>query len=221
MQTEPRVQTDTASDTDEARSGDGRGEADDRKATARRCVVTRAVRPKAELLRFVIGPDGTVVPDLAGTLPGRGVWVSARREALDKACKANMFARSAKTSARVPEDLSERVHAMLARRCVELLGLARRAGQAVGGYEKVRDWIAGNRAGLLIEAADGAADGRGKVTGAGRGLPVMACLTAAELGAAFGRERAVHVAVATGGFAGRLQDEMRRLAGFRPGGEGK
>ena len=195
--------------------------ADDRKATVRRCIVTRAVRPKAELLRFVIAPDTTVVPDLAGALPGRGVWVSSRREALDKACKANMFARSAKTAARVPEDLAARVESMLARRCVELLGLARRAGQAVGGYEKVRDWIARDRAGLLIEAADGAADGRAKVTGAARGTPVLSCLTAGELGAAFGRDRAVHAAVAAGGFARRLQDEMHRLAGFRRGDEGK
>lgn len=196
-------------------------ETDDRKATVRRCVVTRAVRPKGELLRFVVGPEGEVVPDLAATLPGRGIWVSARREALDKACKANMFARSAKRAARVPEDLSERVHAMLARRCIDLLGLARGAGQAVAGYEKVRDWIGRDRAVLLIEAADGAADGRGKMTGAARGLPVMSCLTAEELGAAFGRDRAVHVAVAAGGFAARLRDEIRRLSGFRSGGEGK
>src|SRR3546814_223910 len=160
----PRVRIDEAIDTTAAdtRAADTRadgGSGGDRKASVRRCVVTRAVRPKAELLRFVIGPDGAVVPDLAATLPGRGVWVSSRREALDKACKANMFARSAKTAARVPDDLAASVESMLARRCVELLGLARRAGQAVGGYEKVRDWVARGRAGLLIEAVDGAADG--------------------------------------------------------------
>ncbi len=199
--------------------GDSRG--DDRMAVARRCVVTRAVRPKAELLRFVIAPDGTVVPDLAADLPGRGVWVSSRRDALEKACKANMFARSAKRTAHVPEDLINRVESMLARRCVDLIGLARRGARAVGGYEKVRDWASQGRAGILLEAADGAADGRAKVTGAARGVPVLAQLTAEELGSAFGRERMVHVAVATGGFAKRLQDEMHRLAGFRRGGEGK
>ncbi len=213
------MQTDAAIETPATRGPET--EPDDRKATVRRCVVTRAVRPKAELLRFVIGPDGMVVPDLAGTLPGRGVWVSSRREALEKACKANMFARSAKVAARVPEDLTLRVESMLARRCIELLGLARRAGQAVSGYEKVRDWIARDRAGLLIEAADGSADGRGKVTGAARATPVICCLTAEELGAAFGRDRAVHVALAAGGFARRLHDEMRRLAGFRRDGDWK
>ncbi|MFN4090542.1 MAG: RNA-binding protein [Alphaproteobacteria bacterium] len=194
---------------------------DDRREPTRRCVVTRAVRPKAELLRFVVALDGTVVPDLGGDLPGRGVWVSARRAELERACKANMFARAARRAATVPEGLPDRVEQLLARRCVDLLGLARRAGQAVSGYEKVRDWLARDRAGLLIEAADGAADGRGKVTGAARTLPVRDRLTAAEIGAAFGRDRAVHVAVAPGGFARRLQDEMHRLAGFRPGGEGK
>ena len=105
--------------------------------TLRRCIASGALRPKAELIRFVAGPDGTVVPDLAERLPGRGLWLSPQREEFDRACKRNLFAKAAKAGLRVPGDLAERVEGLLTRRCLETIGLAKRSGQAVSGYEKV------------------------------------------------------------------------------------
>jgi uncharacterized protein len=195
----------------------------------RRCIVTRAVRPKTELLRFVLAPDGGIVPDLAGSLPGRGIWVSSRRPVLEKAIASKAFARAAKTpSARMEADLADRIADMLLRRCLDLIGLARRAGQAVAGFEKVADAMRHGRAALLLEASDGARNGRAKLRSLRRSegerraemrsgdreLPVISLFTGEELGVPFGREFVVHVAVA-GRFAERLQAEAFRLAGFR------
>ena len=180
----------------------------------RRCIVTRAVRPRTELLRFVLGPDGTVVPDAAAVLPGRGLWVSPRREVLDRAIAKNAFARAAKAPATIPPGLADQVASLLARRCLDLIGLARRAGQAVAGFEKVADAVRRGRASLLLEASDGAAGGRGKLRGMARDLPVIDLFTGAELGEAFSRDFVVHAAV-EGRLAERLQTEASRLAGFR------
>ena len=182
----------------------------------RRCVVTGEVRPKAELLRFVLAPTGEVVPDLGAGLPGRGIWLSARRDVVNTALAKRLFARAARRAAIVPDDLADRVEDLLARRCLDALGLARRAGQAVCGYEKVRAEIKARRAAVLIEARDAAADGRGKMRALATGLPVVELFDAAELGGVFGRETAVHVAMAPGGLADRLLRETALLAGFRP-----
>lgn len=186
----------------------------DRAGPQRRCIVTRAVRPKEALLRFVLAPDGTVVPDLGGILPGRGLWVSSRREVLEKAVAANAFARAARAKARPPEGLAATVEAQLARRCLDLIGLARRAGQAVAGFEKVSEALRAGSGGLLLQASDGAPGGRAKLKGLARGLPVVDLFTGAELGAAFGRDFVVHAVVA-GRFAERLRLEASRLSGFR------
>lgn len=182
----------------------------------RRCLVTREVRPKETLLRFVVGPDGTVVPDLENRLPGRGLWLTPRRDIVATAARKNLFAKAARLPASVPSDLPERVERMLTRRCLDLVGLARRAGQAVAGYEKVRGWIKSGRAGLLLAANDGAAEGRRKLRVLAPDLPVIELFSSAELATALGRETAVvHAAVATGGIAERLAAEARRLAGMR------
>ena len=181
----------------------------------RRCLVTRAVHPKAALIRFVVGPDGAVTPDLAGRLPGRGLWVSARREALEQAVAKRQFARAAKRAVTVPDGLVDQVESLLVRRCVELLGLARRAGLAVMGYEKARAMLRSGTAALLLSASDGAADGRGKLRAMGGGLPVFDLLDAAQIGGAFGRDHAVHAALAAGALTDRLRGELVRLAGVR------
>ena len=196
----------------EARGGDGA-------RPQRRCIVTRAVRPKEALLRFVLAPDGTVVPDLGGILPGRGLWVSARREALEKAVAANAFARAARAPARPPEGLAATVEAQLVRRSLDLIGLARRAGKAVAGFEKVSEALRSGAGGLLLQASDGAPGGRAKLKGLARGLPVVDLFTGAELGAAFGRDFVVHAVVA-GRFAERLRLEASRLSGFRAAAQG-
>jgi predicted RNA-binding protein YlxR (DUF448 family) len=181
----------------------------------RRCIVTREVLPKASLVRFVIGPASDVVPDIAGKLPGRGLWVKAERAALAKAVAKNLFAKAAHQSVNVPADLVDRTVALLAQRCLDLIGLARRAGQAICGFEKVRDALRQARVGILLEAADGAADGRGKLQALAGELPTLALFTGAELSASLGREHVVHAALAPGRLAERLIAESARLAGLR------
>jgi len=188
---------------------------------SRRCIATRTVRPKVELVRFVVGPDGTVVPDVAGRLPGRGLWVAADRDALTLACRRNLFAKAARAAVRVPDGLVEEVADQLARRCLETLGLARRAARAVAGLEKVRDQLQRGRVGLLLAASDGSPAGRAKMQSAAREISTSALLTAAELGACFGREHVIHVSVAAGRFTDRLRADLNRLAGFRLVGDGK
>ena len=194
---------------------EGRGPRAAHEPSHRRCLITRAVRPKRELLRFVLGPDGAVVPDLAAVLPGRGMWISSRSDVLDRAIAKNAFGRAAKAQVQVGSDLRERVAALLARRFINMLGLARGAGQAVCGFAKVPEAVRRGRADLLLDARDGAAGGRGKLRGLAKDVPVLDLFTGAELGAAFGRDYIVHVAVG-GKFAEQLRAEGLRLAGFRP-----
>jgi predicted RNA-binding protein YlxR (DUF448 family)/ribosomal protein L7Ae-like RNA K-turn-binding protein len=186
-------------------------------APERRCIVTRETAPTAELLRFVVAPDGTVVPDLEGRLPGRGLWLRARRDIVETACARNAFPRAARAPVRVADDLADRIEGLLLRRCLDVIGLARRAGNAVAGFEKTRAMVASGRAGALIAASDGAADGRGKLRALAADLPLVEQFTASELGAAFGRDMAVHAAIAAGGLCDRLVAESGRLAGFRKG----
>ncbi|WP_291298864.1 RNA-binding protein [Elioraea sp.] len=180
----------------------------------RRCLVTRMVQPKEAMIRFVLGPDGTVVPDLGARLPGRGMWLSAKAAVLEEARAKRLFSRAAKAEARVPDGLAAAIVAGLERRVADTLGLARRAGQAVGGFVKAREWVAGGRAALVVMAQDGAADGRRKLL-AGSSVPAVAPLDAAALGAAFGREHVVHVALAPGRLAEAVKVEAARLAGMR------
>lgn len=200
----------------EAAAGDVDAVEADETGPERRCIVTGQVRPKAELLRFVVAPDGEVVPDIGARLPGRGIWLCARRDVVNTAVAKRLFARAARRAATVPADLADRVDALLARRCLDLLGLARRAGQAVCGFEKARAELKGRRAAVVIQAHDAAQDGRGKMRALAGGLPVVELFDAAELGAVFGRDAAVHVVLAPGRLAGRLLEEAALLAGFRP-----
>ena len=192
---------------------------DERGGPLRRCIVTRLILPKERLLRFVVDSDGVVVPDLEGRLPGRGIWLQARRDIVETACAKGSFARAARASVKVPDGLGARIEALLRRRCLDLIGLARRAGQVAAGFEQARAWLHDGRAAVLIAASDAAAGGRGRLAGLARELPLVELFTAAELGAALGRERAVHVALARGSLARRLVLETQRLAGFaRAGG---
>lgn len=184
----------------------------------RRCIASGEVRPKDELLRFVVGPDGAVVPDPAGRLPGRGLWLSPRRDMLEKACARNLFAKAAKAAVRLPDDLPGRTEGAVRRRFLELLGLANRAGQTVAGFQQVRGRLAAGEGAMLVHAVDAAEDGRRKVLALARarrpGLPTVAAFTAADLGGAVGRDAVVHLLVLPGGLAERLKTEAHRLAGL-------
>lgn len=233
----------------------------------RRCVVTRERQPKERMIRFVLDPQQMVVPDLAARLPGRGIWLSARKDVVETACAHGILARAfakyaarriakdamtdavispvrdaakaGRASVKLPPDLFGLIEAMLVRRNVELLGLARRAGQTVCGYQKAREWLGSGRAGLIVQASDGSPSERARflsgVTGvdaAGRDdpepngerlekvmIPVGSPLPAATLGAVFGRDHVVHVVVAPGRLAEALTHEIARLSGLRSGTE--
>ena len=191
------------------------GRVKDRSEPERRCIVTRATGPKTGLIRFVAAPDGEVVPDIAGRLPGRGMWVSADAATLRLAAGKGHFARAAKRQVRVPEDLAERVEALLAARLVELVALARKAGQAVAGLEKTKAALVSGEAALLLQAADGSARERGRLRPPGGENSLVSCLFAHELGLAFARDRVIHAAVLAGGLGDRIRDEALRLSGVR------
>jgi uncharacterized protein len=186
----------------------------------RRCVVTGEVLPREGMVRFVVRPPeqgnkGELVPDLEGRLPGRGLWITARRDIVDRAVAKNSFARAAQAPVAVSADLSDRLESLLARRCIDHLGLARRAGQAVAGFEQVTAWLDRGRAGAVVEASDGAADGRRKVMAKAGRLPAVRVLAGWEIGSAFGRDWIGHAALAPGRIAEGFCREANRLAGFR------
>ncbi|KJS37694.1 MAG: hypothetical protein VR70_11835 [Rhodospirillaceae bacterium BRH_c57] len=185
----------------------------------RRCIVSGAVQPKEGLMRFVIGPDGDVVPDLDARLPGRGLWLSARRDMVETATAKRAFARAARQAVKVPPDLADRLERMLRARCQDRLGLARGAGLVVAGFDQVKAAGRGGTVALLLEAAEGAADGRRKVTAAAPGARLIDILTGAELASALGRDHVVHVAVLAGKPAQRplvtrLLEDLERLSAF-------
>ena len=181
----------------------------------RKCLATGQVQPKSGLVRFVVGPDNTVVPDLLGKLPGRGMHVAADRAALDKAVARNLFARAARAQVTVPPDLVAQVEAGLARRVVDLVAMARKAGDAVAGLEKVKDWLEKDRAAVLIQATDGSERERARLRPPDGPESLITCLSAQELGLAFARERAIHAALGAGGLTARVVEEAARLAGLR------
>ena len=185
----------------------------------RKCIVTGDVQPKAGLIRFVVGPDNQVVPDVLGKLPGRGIYVTADRAVLDKAQKGQ-FARSAKQPVTVSDGLADEVERQLARRVIDLIALARKAGLAVCGFEKVKGWLSGpERIRVLVQASDGSERGKTKLW-TPEGARYFGCLTAAELGLAFGRQSVIHGALAAGGLSDRVVEEASKLRGLREGNGG-
>ncbi|MAU41498.1 MAG: DNA-binding protein [Kordiimonas sp.] len=208
----------------------------------RRCIVSRESYPAYKMVRFVLSPDGDLVPDLRGRLPGRGCWVEARRERVDEAVRKKLFNRFAakvaqtrqrddraqdiddvggdiapgsKLTLTIPEGLSDSVERMLRQRCLELLGLVRQSGQMVMGFEKVRSALQATMAPVLLTASDGADDGRRKLCQGIENLRVIDIFTRTELSQALGRENAVHIALTSGHATNRFIHELERLQGFR------
>jgi predicted RNA-binding protein YlxR (DUF448 family) len=186
----------------------------------RRDIVSGEVMPEEKLIRFVAAPDGVVTPDLAAKLPGRGMWVAASRAAVEQAAKKNLFSRSAKTRLAAPADLADQVETRLIRRILDGLGLARRAGDLILGFEKVREALLDGRAAWLIEATDGSADGRRKLMQAVHRSPtpprLLGLFTSYEMGLALGGDNVIHLALLAGRGASRWSADVDRLAGFRP-----
>nr|WP_301273944.1 RNA-binding protein [Acetobacter indonesiensis] len=191
---------------------------EDEKGPLRRCAVTRQQGKPDVMLRFVVSPSQVVVPDLDAKLPGRGIWLSAQRDVIEQARKRGVFARAARCQVTVPDDLVFQIEAGLRRRMIELLGLARRAGQSVSGFMKVREWVAQRNAAVIVHASDGSGDELGRLLSGARSLPVIEALSAEDLAKVFGRERVVNVALSAGGLASRLCCENERFSGVAEGG---
>lgn len=198
-----------------ARASEGKGG-----ERERRDIVTGEVMPENRLIRFAVAPDGTVVPDVAAKLPGRGLWVEARGAAIATAIEKKLFSRAAKENVTAPADLAARTESALVARMSGDLGLARRSGALTMGFDNVLRALEGPRPPrLLIEAFDGSPDGKRKLYAAAHRMElnctVIECLTSAELGLALGRENVIHAAVQPGGFEQRLAIDAERLLGFR------
>jgi len=212
---QPMPSTTTRATTTRATSTHADARASRRTGGVRRCIASGEMRPKEALIRFVAAPDGTVVPDLAERLPGRGLWLTAQRDIAETARTKRLFGRTARRSVTAPEALADRLEAMLAKRCTGLLGLANRAGQLVAGFSQVRDWLRSGKAAILVIASDSLGRDAKELERIGRDLQLVRALTTQEMGSAIGRERIVHMAIAPGRLAGALEREAKRLAGFR------
>jgi predicted RNA-binding protein YlxR (DUF448 family) len=199
--------------------------ADDRSDIAgeerlRRDIVSGESLPEDRLIRFVVGPDGAATPDLARKLPGRGLWVAADRASVETAARKGLFARAAKAKVVAPAGLADQVERLLLARLLSALGLARKAGDLTFGFEKVLAAIETGRVAALIEASDGAEDGRRKLLAAARKCPsaplLVGLFASAEMGLALGAENVIHSAFLAGRGADRWISDVRRLSGFRP-----
>ncbi|MEW5421656.1 RNA-binding protein [Amorphus sp. 3PC139-8] len=192
----------------------------------RQCLVTREVRPVDRLIRFVCDPEGRVVPDIKGDLPGRGVWVTATREAVDAAERKRLFGRGFKAQVTVEPGLAGRIEVLLTERALASLGLARKAGSVVDGFQSVEAAIGRDPVVALVEASDGAADGRRKIRQAvtrrfGRedALPLVASFNADQLSLALGRGHVIHACLKSGRASSGFLERVDRLERFRIGAE--
>ena len=191
----------------------------------RLCAVSRTPADRDDLIRFVAGPDGSIVPDLACRLPGRGVWVGGTRAVVEAAVRQKAFSRSLKQQIVVPEDLPARIDHLMARRLGEAVSIANKAGLLIAGFAKVDALITAGRAAVLIHAADGAGGGASKLDRKYKALvgaeqaenTVVNELTGPELDLAIGRSNVVHAAASEGGASRRILQEARRLRRYRSG----
>jgi uncharacterized protein len=195
----------------------------EREGPERRCIVSGESGGKDGLIRFVLDPEGQVVPDLAEKLPGRGLWVTAVREMVEKAALKGHFAKAAKAPAKAGPELADLVERLLARRAADALGLARKAGALETGFEKVLTAIERGRIAALIEARDGAQDGRRKLEqrlrvvkeqGILGDVPVLSPLWADEMGLALGRGNVIHAALIPGRMQAKVVADLARLARY-------
>jgi predicted RNA-binding protein YlxR (DUF448 family) len=194
------------------------GKDKDRLAPERRCIVLGDSGPTDRLIRFVLDPEGTLTPDLAEKLPGRGVWLTADRDVVAKAIKKRLFSRGFKQPVEVSADLLDQLDALMARRLIDAVRIARKAGLAVAGFDKVKSRLQNGPVAVLLSASDGAADGRAKLEYLAGDSRILSVASGDELGLAFGREFVVHAALNGGGATDRVIREALRLDGLRQSG---
>lgn len=191
----------------------------------RTCIVTRKATEPDDLIRFVVGPDSSVVPDLKRNLPGRGCWVTADREHVDRAVAKKAFARALKAELAVSPDLGAMVDNVLAKTALGALGLARKAGLVALGAAKVEAVVRSGKAMLVLHAAEASADGMRKITQArvatvhlgGPVTPSYKLFSEAELGLALGGTNVIHAAVLAGEAGKAVMKRMIALDRYRGG----
>jgi predicted RNA-binding protein YlxR (DUF448 family) len=204
-------------------AAEGNGTRERAAETQRRCAVTRAHRSKDDLIRFVLGPDGAIVPDLKEKLPGRGVWLTAAHDTVAEAVKRKAFSRALKVEVMVPAALPAQIDRLLAEAAIGGLGMANKAGMVVFGYSNIEEALSKGRVIALIHASDAAEDGCRKLDGKaraateGRGLPAICAFTADELGLASGRANVIHAALIQGGAARKFLAAASRVERYRKG----
>jgi len=197
----------------------------DRSATMRMCAVSREVRPIDELIRFVVAPDGQIVPDLKRKLPGRGMWITASREVVAEAVRRHQFSKAFKRELRAPQTLPADVETLLVRSVTEALGIAAKAGQVVSGFGKVESALREGTVEVLIHASDGAADGirtldmlarQNEVNhGTRPPIPVVTALKSIELDLALTRSNVIHAAVLAGPASKSFLSRSQMLVRYR------
>ncbi|TVR09388.1 MAG: RNA-binding protein [Salinarimonadaceae bacterium] len=200
-----------------------RGRGVPRKEPLRTCIVTREVRPAHELIRFAVSPEGEVVPDLRGTLPGRGAWVAARRDAVEIAVRKRAFARAFKAPVKTPDGLADAIDAAMLVDLRQALAMANKAGAVVTGFHKVEGAAQGETIAALVHAAEAAPDGRRKIGQALRrrhgeadeSIPVIDFLSGDDLDLALGRSHVIHAALVAGAGSRGFLERWRRLCVFR------
>lgn len=189
----------------------------------RLCAVSRVERPVDDLIRFVLGPDGAIGPDITGKLGGRGVWVTATNAAVSEAARRNVFAKSLKVNAKPAADLADLVEQQLLVRVRQSLSFANKAGLLTAGFTKVEKALEAGQVAVLIAAADGADDGSDRLerkfnaisAAHGRTAMLTRCLRIADLSLAIGRPNVVHAALAHGGQSRAFLKECRRLERYQ------
>ena len=210
-----------ALDISEAEFVDRRGH----KGPERRCLVSGETRPKSEMVRFVLSPDGTVTPDIMEKLPGRGVWITASYDAVNEAAKKGLFARGFKSKVSKPEALADQTRELLVRRVLGLLTMAVKSGHILLGFDQVKSAAQADYLAWRIEASDGSEGGRGKIRVLTKAVshelerretPVLGCFSSETLGKAMGRDHIIHAALKPGSMAKSVSAAARKLSGFMP-----
>jgi len=197
-----------------------RGPQDRASGPQRLCIATRTSHPPEALIRFVVGPDGTVVPDVKRKLPGRGAWVTATRAAVGTAVKRNAFARAFKRQVGVPPVLVDETERLLNQAALDALSIAAKAGLVETGFAKTEAALQHKRVAAVLQAREAAPDGVRKLAAAARRrtepgtLPVL-LFTNAELDLALGRTNVIHAALLAGPASEALLARYRCLEGFR------
>ena len=180
----------------------------------RKCILTKEQCYKSDLIRFVVGPNKFIVPDVTGRLPGRGLWLKAKKDIILAACNNGIFPKAAKDKVSVPDDMADLIEGLLRKRCHELMGMARRAGQMVGGYAKVGLFISSKKAGVIFVANDSRRVSSIENTNISPHAKFVFCFSSQELGRIFDRDKIVYAVISSGSLATNLLLEIKRLSGF-------